>query len=231
MYDAATVTAVATDGSHYCEFCGKVIREGERFRFSAALDDGEFYTQYLCQVCGRMWDEAADNEWVSETDVESHLWGMYCDDCGMEGNCVNTPPQKCLFVRAEYGDAEDRKKNYGYWYGEEDEPRNVVAGFETREGAARYAKIDADEHSGEACYTARMASPDEWLDPIYVGLQAENSLREAVHEEIDETVKPVVRLSDKERHVLGDMVLAFFASRGKFNASASTPFDIEKLDS
>ncbi|MBR4737405.1 MAG: hypothetical protein IK051_07055 [Rhodocyclaceae bacterium] len=236
MYDAATVTAVATDGSHYCEFCGKVIREGERFQFSAALDDGEFCTQYLCQVCGRMWDEAsreADGEPVTEYDVIENLCDEYCNACTHE--CP--PPEKmrvksqCPIIRAHYGEAEDRKKNYGYWYGEEDEPRNVVAGFETREGAARYAKIDADEHSGEACYTARMASPDEWLDPIYVGLQAENSLREAVHEEIDETVKPVVRLSDKERHVLGDMVLAFFASRGKFNASAAMPFDIEELDS
>lgn len=105
MLDGATVTAVA-DGSQFCEFCGRTIKEGEHYRFSAVVDDEEFYTQHICAPCGRMWDEAADNERVSETDVESHLWGMYCDDCGMEGNCVNTPPQKCLFVRAEYGDAE-----------------------------------------------------------------------------------------------------------------------------
>lgn len=234
MYDAATVTAVATDGSHYCEFCGEAIQEGEHFRFSAALDDGEFCTQYLCQVCGRMWDEASrlnDGEPVTGRDVYKHLSAEYCADCTSHCPTQMMRKSRCHHIRVHYGEAEDRKKNYGYWYGEEDEPRNVVAGFETREGAARYAKIDADEHSGEACYTAYMASPDEWLDPEGVGESMEHALRNIVYAEVDEEYDPVDWLSDDEYKLLGKMVIEFFASRGKFNASASMLFDIEKLDS
>lgn len=238
MYDAATVTAVATDGSHYCEFCGKVIREGERFRFSAALDDGEFYTQYLCQVCGRMWDEAsreADGEPVTEYDVIENLCDEYCNACTHE--CP--PPEKmrvksqCPIIRAHYGEAEDKVKNYGYWYGREsgEGSSGVYDGFATREEAKSSATSDADDYPGETCFTALMVPPEEWLDPEGVGESMEHALRNIVYAEVDEEYDPVDWLSDDEHKLLGKMVIEFFASRGKFTASAAMPFDIEKLDS
>lgn len=109
MLDGKTIWVVAAEPGEFCDFCGRDIHVGERFRYSSAMDDGKFCTQHLCAPCGRMWDgmsNADDEQQLSEVDVKGRLWNRHCDDCGMESNCMNTPPQKCLFVRAEYGDTE-----------------------------------------------------------------------------------------------------------------------------
>lgn len=236
MYDAATVTAVATDGSHYCEFCGEAIQEGEHFRFSAVMDDGDFYTQHLCQVCGRMWDEAsreADGEPVTGRDVYKHLSAEYCADCTSHCPTQMMRKSRCHDIRVHYGEAEDKVKNYGYWYGREsgEGSSGVYDGFATREEAKSSATSDADDHPGETCFTALMVPPEEWLDPEGVGESMEHALRNIVYAEVDEEYDPVDWLSDDEHKLLGKMVIEFFASHGKFTASAAMPFDIEKLDS
>lgn len=109
MLDGKTIWVVAAEPGEFCDFCGRDIHVGERFRYSSAMDDGKFCTQHLCAPCGRMWDgmsNADDEQQLSEVDVKGRLWNRHCDDCGMESNCMNTSPQKCLFVRAEYGDTE-----------------------------------------------------------------------------------------------------------------------------
>ena len=75
-----------------CDFCLCDIHDSEKLR---------------CNTCARMFDDMQpDGEQLSEVDIESRLWDKYCNECFAEDNCVDTKPQECHFVRAEYGDEE-----------------------------------------------------------------------------------------------------------------------------
>jgi len=61
---------------HVCDYCGKIIESGEKYRYSKHEFDGTIYSWHSCDRCGDYVSECFENDYYNTDDglSEDTFW-------------------------------------------------------------------------------------------------------------------------------------------------------------